>query len=525
MSRAVSTFELLLLAAAFALAHTQSPLFFSNQNQYLLHGLADGGLGHLHEDWLANTVDPTPLFSHGVAIAYRTLGLWPLQAAFSLLLMSYFLSVWWLVAGIVKQQPTRGQRFAFAALFIAAHAALYRWLSVLVVGIDYPWYFQSGVAGQYVLGPSLQPSAFGFLLVTALAAFVHRRPYLAVLLQSLACLIHSTYLLPAGLLTAGYLFVLVRDGDRRKALGTAVAAIIGIVPTVTLTLAGFSPTSPELFEQSQEILAFLRIPHHTRIRRWLDVVAGLQYACIVLSIVLAWGTRLGPVLAVATMASLVLTGIQWATADATLALFFPWRITAILVPVATAVIAWRLVASRPIPPALLLGFFGPLMAVSVLGGIAVLAVRIGYSENRAELETLRYVRESSRPGEVYLLPSRYPAVGTGRGILSASFTPAPRPDPKSSMIPVDLQRFRLLTGAPIFVDFKSMPYKDTEVLEWKRRMDLNQKWYEEWSREGVKDEVKREGITHVVTARNKPIDAAWLAPIYMDDAYIVYRIR
>ena len=45
----------LLMAAGFALAHTQSPLFFSNQNQYLLHGLADAGYGHLSHDWLASS--------------------------------------------------------------------------------------------------------------------------------------------------------------------------------------------------------------------------------------------------------------------------------------------------------------------------------------------------------------------------------------------------------------------------------------------------------------------------------------
>ena len=55
------------LAAAFAAAHTQAPLFFSNQNQYLLHGLAAAGYGHLSADWLSTTADPTPLFSAGVA--------------------------------------------------------------------------------------------------------------------------------------------------------------------------------------------------------------------------------------------------------------------------------------------------------------------------------------------------------------------------------------------------------------------------------------------------------------------------
>src|SRR5687768_6467571 len=66
-------------AALFALAHTQGPLFYSNQNQYLLHGLADGGHGTLAHDWLANTRDPTPVFSALVAVTYRLAGLFPLH--------------------------------------------------------------------------------------------------------------------------------------------------------------------------------------------------------------------------------------------------------------------------------------------------------------------------------------------------------------------------------------------------------------------------------------------------------------
>src|SRR5579875_2048453 len=57
----------------FGLAYTQPSLYYSNQNQYFLHGLARGDLGFLREDWLANTADPTPLFSAIVAFTYRYL--------------------------------------------------------------------------------------------------------------------------------------------------------------------------------------------------------------------------------------------------------------------------------------------------------------------------------------------------------------------------------------------------------------------------------------------------------------------
>jgi len=526
-SRTSSIAELVLLAAAFALAHTQSPLFFSNQNQYLLHGLAAGGLGELSSDWLASTTDPTPLFSLGVAAAFRWLGLWPLQVAYFLLLMAYFLTIWWLILGLAKSPPTRGQRFTFAAIFVAIHATLFRWGSVLLFGVDYPWYLQAGVAGQYVLGPGLQPSAFGVLLIAALAAFVHRRPFLSIALQSLACLIHSTYLLPAGLLTAGYLVAMLLEGNRRMALIIGGAAILGIVPTVVLTLASFSPSDAHTFAESQRVLAFVRIPHHTRVDRWLDGIAGLQAAWIGLGILLTRGTRLFPVLAVASLIALVLTLAQWLSGDATFALFFPWRISALLMPIATAVLAWRFVARLPESTFLRWGIFAPLCLVSVLGGLAIVAQGIGYASNEAEVELLTMVRISATPGDVYLLPSRYPAVGTGsRGSISASFTPPPRPKPGSNLIPVDLQRFRLLTGAPIFVDFKSVPYRDTEVLEWKRRMDLTQTWYDSgWQGENTATELKREGITHVIVPRGKPASAAWLEPVHEDAAYIVYRVR
>src|SRR6266850_1468034 len=52
----------------FGLAYTQAPLYFSNQNQYFLHGMAQASRGYLNEDWLANTRDPTWAFSFLVMI-------------------------------------------------------------------------------------------------------------------------------------------------------------------------------------------------------------------------------------------------------------------------------------------------------------------------------------------------------------------------------------------------------------------------------------------------------------------------
>ncbi|MCJ7530417.1 MAG: hypothetical protein MUO64_05230, partial [Anaerolineales bacterium] len=84
----------------FTLSYCQSVLFTSNQNQYFLHGLAKAGFGYLREDWLANTQDPTPLFSLLVYMAYHLLRSEAVFYLYYPLLMGVYL---YSIVGIVKQ--------------------------------------------------------------------------------------------------------------------------------------------------------------------------------------------------------------------------------------------------------------------------------------------------------------------------------------------------------------------------------------------------------------------------------------
>ena len=67
--RTTGTF--VLWTVVFSLVYCQAPLYYSNQNQYFLHGLADGGYGYLSSDWQAQTADATPVFSFLVQATYR----------------------------------------------------------------------------------------------------------------------------------------------------------------------------------------------------------------------------------------------------------------------------------------------------------------------------------------------------------------------------------------------------------------------------------------------------------------------
>ena len=95
------------------------------------------------------------------------------------------------------------------------------------------------------------------------------------------------------------------------------------------------------------------------------------------------------------------------------------------------------------------------------------------------------------------------------------------------MISVDLQRFRLFTGAPIFIDFKSIPYKDVEVLEWHDRVLWNHRLYEQTrlERGSNRDRTGPRHITHVVATTDRDIRCDALELVHEDASYRLYRLR
>jgi hypothetical protein len=522
-------------ALAFGLTYCQAPLYYSNQNQYFLHGLADAGVGFLDEDWLANTTDPTPLFSFLVSITWSYLHEYAFHVYYLVLFGVYFAALMGLFAHLAGECNTLRARLGFAALLLLVHSALVRWGSYRLFGWDYPWYFQAGLAGQYVLGAMFQPSTFGVLLILSVSLFVRGKPFWAVTSLGLAAAMHSTYLLGAGILTLAYLLVRWREarlgqdtvlarqrcsplpsppstGERGgktwlRMCGAAAPgawALLLVLPGLTYALVAFRPSAPDAFTESQHLLAHVRIPHHCLPELWCDGIALGQTAWMLLALWLVRGTRLLPILGVTFVVSLGLTLLQVATGSDTLALLFPWRASAILVPIATTVILSRLVIAgarwfdrNPVAVG------SALLITGLVGaGLAITWLRQGFQTSDEELPLLNHVRTTKTRGDVYLLPAPIPNLAaTTRGSLSSDFKPLAAKKTDVRIIPIDLQRFRLFTGAPIFVDFKAIPYKDTDVLEWYDRLRFNQTVHQRLATGNLDDlrgELRRRGITHVV---------------------------
>jgi len=205
----------------------------------------------------------------------------------------------------------------------------------------------------------------------------------------------------------------------------------------------------------------------------------------------------------------------------------------VLMPVATAIILAMLantivrrLEQRPLGQWCLWGGCAAALAAVVLGGVAVNHWNLGYRTTEVEVAALEYVRDHKQSGDVYLLPVNIPALHSGRwGLPSTTFTEPPRPK-DGNLIPIDLQGFRLFTGAPIYVDFKAIPYKDVEVLEWYRRVLKAHAWYEQhdWG-QAVQEQLRQAGITHVVLPADRSAEGETLDQVHGDAHYRIYRVR
>jgi hypothetical protein len=519
-------------SVVFGTCCTQAPLYYSNQHQYLLHGLAAGGRGFLDEDWLANTADPTPLFSLLVACTQRYLPEEAFHLYYLLQMGVYFQALLGLFHVVAGERATPRLRTAFIVLILLSHSAALRLLGSHFLGRDYAWYLQAGLAGQYVLGPVFQPSTFGVWLLLAAWLFLSGRPFLAVLAASFAAVVHSTYLLPAGLLTLAFLIVLWRDGRRRDTLLAGSLALGLVLPTLHYVLGTFAPTSPAEFAEAQAILVEYRIPHHAVLASWFDAISAAQIAWMLAALVLVRGTRALVVLGIPFVLALGLSLLQWQTGNHTLALLFPWRTSAWLVPAATAVIFTRLLLALAAGFPRLAGQLSRLVSIAgpatvlllFVSGLIIQHQRWGYRMNWEELPMLAQVKAQAVRGDVYLIPVERPkAPMSNNSPLSAQyFMTQP-----ANQISYDLQRFRLFTGAPIFVDFKAIPYKDVEVLEWHRRVAWNQEVQERLrvgNLDGLTEQLRKKGITHVVTRAETVADSAGWEQVYADGYYRVYRL-
>lgn len=495
----------------------QNVLYTSNQYHYFLHGLAQAGLGDLRHDWLAQMTDPTPLFSGLVRVTYASVGPGFFYVEQFLLYLVYFAAMVRIYASLGKPGMKTPFLATFAAATVFLNSHLLADLSARYFGLDLRAFLQDGLAGQYLLGAYLQPSLFGVFLVLSIAAFVDGRPMQAAVLAAVASVWHVTYFLSALTLVGTYAAISLRKNPRTSAALLLVFLTMNL-PTVVYTAVRFGPSSPSVARAAQDILANRRFPHHCVVARWFDLRSALKLQWVALAVYLVWGTRLAAVMTASIVVAALFTALQLLLGSDALALLFPWRPSVFLVPIATTVILGKLLwllsrwrarcgdpdAAGPLGRAMPLVLF-LFVAVNVAAPGAAATYAEFERKQRSDFNQLAaFVRDHSSAGQVFLVPT----------------------DTYADELP----GFRLRTGMPVYVDYKSHPYKDVEVLEWFRRVEISRGIYRSWDRNAPidaesLDALRKAGVNHVVLRRPLKLPPASGPALFANDTYTLVSLQ
>jgi hypothetical protein len=498
--------QFLLWSFAFGISYTQSPLYTSNQNTKFIHGLANAGLGFLTEDWLAKTTDVIPVFSYLVYLTYKYLHESMFYLYNILIFGGYLYSISGIVSTVYDINTDRLRHLTFLAVVTAIHSYALDSLSLRFLGFELGQFLHYGVAEQHAIGRIFQPSVFGVLIVLSIYAFLRRKTVAAVFLLAFSATIHPAYFLTAAVYTCAYMWVVFREQNSiKKSLAVGLLGLILTLPYLAYFYVQFRPTSPEIWNRAQDILVNVRSPHHMNADVWLNASAYGKVLLVTTALYLVRQTRLLPFMLLPFLVFLLSIVAQLLTSNNTLAASTPWRISVFLVPLSTGIIVAHLVAyafekfREPISKnyKTITGLSLVALLMLVLYGVMTQVKRHVKHYRGDSIPMMNFVRETKSSGETYL-------------------------------IPVELEDFRLYTGAPTFITFKSGAFKDAEYLEWYKRVVAASEFYLAKDAEACKmlktfeDDYK---ITHVVVPGNLPDGSCEYAhALYKDDYYRVYRI-
>jgi len=323
----------------------------------------------------------------------------------------------------------------------------------------------------------LEMSTFGTLLLLAVERQLRGFPYQAAVGTAVCCWFHPVLLVPAALLTLAFAWDNWANATNDRAvLAPAFLTLSLVMPQVVYVLLYFGATTPRIAQEAANILADIRYPYHVKLNAWLFDREWLRPAATIQILVTAATFVLVPnrlircvilVLAAYVAASVAYYG---ATGDNRFSISIPWRPSVVFVPLSVALLIAASLASRGIAQSLARLITVVLAAVSIPFLMTDFRVPM-FSSPHTRLTS--YVFQNTKSTDNYLIPPTW-----------------------------NWYLFRAQTAAPILVDWKNHPLKDTEILEWYQRIkDVRTAYSEEVfkSCEALNALVAKYRVTKVIT--------------------------
>jgi len=454
------------LSLLFALSVGQFT-FFEENHVNLLRSLANNDYLKLSEDWLAKQIDHTPLFTFISTYIIKYTSLLGLNILHAVLSLIFSISIFYICKISFSNYDLKKITFF--------------WFLILLLLFKEKT-FVYGVAGQYILNPAYQPSTFGVLIISSLAFFAHRKETLAIILLILSASIHPTYIIQAFFLICGYLIYLLIYKDYKIFFIISFLSLILITPIILYLFTNFYISDYQINLEAQSIMVEKRIPHHAMARSWFSYKDLQILLVIILSLWLTYKEkRLFIPLSFVVLITVILTTIQYFTSNNFLGLLFPWRSSVYIVPICSMIVLTKLliiIDNKYLTSHSKLNLYSTPLAFFLIISLSMNGIFESYKTSK------NYKTNYPIPN----LIKKY------------------EKDITRILIPAKLKEIRLNTGLPIFVDWKSTPFKNDAVIEWYERIKLSNSFFNTSNFEDQKKLIiqinNKEKISHILIKDN-----------------------
>ena len=446
----------LILSILFAITIQQFP-FFKGNSLHLLHAIKEFDTNKLQNDWIANQTNHLPVFVYinNIFLQFFSVKILHLIHFSLLVICSLFIFL------ICRNEFQNLNKTSL----------LFLWFSMFML-IYHEHSFFGGLAGQDIINEGYQPASFGVLFYCGIYLFLIRKYFFAILLICISASFHPSYVLHSGLLAFGFCFYLLLVREFKSLLRLIIYYIILILPITLYIILNFLLLDKELIQIGQNILVE-RIPHHALIENWFsskDFFSILIYLISLLTIYK--NKKIFVPLTIFGFSSILLSIFQILTESNTLALAFPWRASVFLMPISSMIIISFLLNKFLLNK-------NNMNLFSVSFFIIVFLFFFGKNhfienDNQKFYSKLELVKEINK---------NYDNI-------------------ERILIPVKISYIRMNTGLPIFIDWKHHAFKYDEIIIWKKRMDLAQKFYQADRYENQKEIITNinyiENISHIL---------------------------
>ena len=444
--------KIFLFSLAFSiLLPTIKIFYFSNQNVYLFQAYILNNPNILQNDWLSTTKDGNYIFSQ------FTFFLMKINEYLPKLINKFFeIIFFFFLLKIILNNEEKNNLILISIILILSVIAYY-----LGVGFN-------GIKNQHILGEVYQPSIFNVFFIPSIHFFLRKNFYLSIIFLAVPPLFHPSIIPTTMVLGFIYTLLIIRN-DLKKTVFFLLFGIFLISPSILFALKSQLSTTEDL-RIAHDILANFRVPHHSDIS-FLGKRDIVSFLILIFGSLLCSNKNLKLILILGLTYILISLFLVSYLQSNTVKLMFLHRLNVVLIPIAYFVIIKEIYTffDNKINLSIKIEKFKKLsqsLFYLVITILFLIGLNININANKNFIQKSKLVETFTNSKDIWLVQSI------------------------KSLKPDIVSQLRLNFSQPLFVDFKTHPSHPKDVIEWKKRIDLADSFFNSKSIEEFNNNLK-----------------------------------